>query len=65
MIVLFKAITCSVTNPTIKQALSKLNKLEGCEAHASYMVTNGDLKSLKKLKINITSESVFRSDTLY
>ena len=57
--------TCSVTNPTIKEALSNLKKLEGCEAHASYMVTNGDLKSLKKLKINITSESVFRSDTLY
>ena len=56
---------CSATNPTIKGALNNLNKLEGCDAHASYMVLNGDLKSLKKLKINITSESVFRSDTLY
>lgn len=56
---------CSATNPIIKKALDNIKKLEGCEAHASYMVHNGDLKELKKLKICLTCESVHYSDTLY
>lgn len=50
---------CSVTNPIIKNALANIKKLEGCEAHATYIVHNGDLKALKNLKINLTCESEF------
>ena len=56
---------CSVTNPTVEEALNNLKKLEGCEAHSSYIVQNEELKPLKKLKINITCEPEFYSDNLY
>lgn len=56
---------CSATNPIIKKALDNIKKLEGCEAHASYMIHNGELKELKKLKICLTCESVHYSDSLY
>ncbi|MBE6156132.1 MAG: DUF1846 family protein [Firmicutes bacterium] len=35
---------CSVTNPVVEKALSCLTKLKNCEAHATYIVTNGDKK---------------------
>ena len=47
---------CSVTNPTIEKALSCLNKLRDCEAHSTYIVDNGDKRTLKSLKINLTCE---------
>ena len=50
---------CSVTNPLAAKALSSLHKLNGCEAHATYIVTGTDKKALKDLKINITCENEF------
>ena len=53
---------CSATNDMIEKALSKLKNLSGCDAHATYIVTNGDRSSLKKLKINLTCESEYIED---
>ena len=50
---------CSVTNPLAAKAMSCLSKLKDCEAHATYIVTNGDKKALKDLKINLTCENDF------
>ena len=50
---------CSVTNPMAAKAMSCLTKLNGAEAHATYIVTNGDKKTLKELKINLTCENEF------
>lgn len=47
---------CSVTNPIIEKALNNLKKLKNCEAHATYIVDNGDKKMLKSLHINLTCE---------
>jgi len=47
---------CSTTNPIIEKALLNLTKLKYCEAHATYIVDNGDKKTLKSLKINLTCE---------
>ena len=55
---------CSVTNPLAAKAMSCLPKLKGCEAHATYIVTNGDRKSLKDLKINLTCENDFLEEEL-
>ena len=52
---------CAVTNPTVEMALSKIKLLENCDAHASSMLPDEDLKILKKLKINVTSEPVFNT----
>ena len=56
---------CSVTNPVVEKALSCLSKLKDCEAHASYIVTNGDKKALTELGIRLTCEDKFHSDRLY
>lgn len=55
----------SVTNPVIKQALTNLKKLKNCDAHATYIVENGDFKSLKSLNINLTCEPEFYLDKIY
>lgn len=56
---------CSVTNPVVEMALSCLSKLKNCEAHASYIVTNGDKKALTDLGIRLTCEDRFHSDKLF
>ncbi len=48
---------CSVTNPLAQKALSSLSKLNGCDAHATYIVTGSDRDTLKELKINLTCEN--------
>lgn len=55
---------CSVTNPIIGKAIDSLKKLESCEAHATYIIQDGELNSIKKLKINLTCEPEFLSDNL-
>ncbi len=50
---------CSVTSDMANKALSCIKKLNGSDAHATYIVTGGDKKSLKELKINITCESEY------
>ena len=57
--------TCSVTNPIIGKALDNIKKLKGCEAHSTYIIQDGELNSLKKLKINLTCEPEFMSDNLF
>ena len=56
---------CSVTNPTIEKALSNIKKLENCDAHATYILPNDEVKTLKSLKINITCESKFYSEDTF
>lgn len=56
---------CSVTNPMVEKALSYLNKLKNCEAHATYIITNGDKKVLTELGIRLTCEDKFHSDNLF
>lgn len=63
--VLIALSICSATNPIVKKALKNLNKLSGLEAHASFMVYNGDLNTLKRLNINLTCDSIFYSNNLF
>ena len=63
--VLIALSICSVTNPIIDKALKNLNKLNGCEAHATYIISNADLKTLKSLQINLTSEPYFLNDKIF
>ena len=63
--VLIALSICAVTNPIIQKALNNIQKLKDCDAHATYIISNGDLKTLKSLKINLTCEPVFFSDNIY
>lgn len=56
---------CSVTNPMVRDALKQLEKLNGCDAHSSHIITNGELKALKSLGIKLTCEPKFKSSNLY
>ena len=50
---------CSVTNPLAAKAMSNLKKLKGAEAHATYIVTGSDKRTLKDLQVNLTCEDEF------
>lgn len=50
---------CAVTNPIVEKALKNLDKLRGCEAHSTYIVSRGDLELFNNLGINLTSETDF------
>jgi len=63
--VLIALSICAVTNPIIQKALNNIQKLKNADAHATYIVSNGDLKTLKSLKINLTCEPVFFNDNIY
>ena len=54
--VLIALSICSITNPIIEKAINKLDKLKGCEAHASYIIEKSELNALKNLGINLTCE---------
>ena len=56
---------CSTTNPIVEKTLNNLKKLKNCEAHATYIVDNGDKKTLKSLKINLTCEPEYLLDDEY
>ncbi len=57
---------CSATNSMTEKALSCLSKLKDCEAHATYIVDNGDKKTLKGLKVNLTCESEYlQTDNIF
>ncbi len=55
---------CSVTNPVANKALSNITKLKDVEAHATYIVTGSDKKTLKFLKINLTCENEFLEEDI-
>ncbi|MBR3325381.1 MAG: DUF1846 domain-containing protein [Clostridia bacterium] len=56
--VLIALSICSVTNPIIEKAINELEKLRGCDAHASYMIEKGELNAIKNLGISLTCEPI-------
>lgn len=62
--VLIALSICSATNPVIEKTLNNLDKLEGCVAHSTFILSNEDEVSLKNLNINLTSEPVYYSNEI-
>jgi uncharacterized protein (UPF0371 family) len=54
--VLIALSICAVTNPIIDKALNELEKLKGCDAHCTYILSKGELKALKNLGMSVTCE---------
>lgn len=63
--VLLALSICAATNPTAKLALDQLKKLKGSEVHSSVLLSSVDMKTFKKLGINVTCEPVYHSKKLY
>ena len=56
---------CSATNPIICKAMDNLKKIEDCDVHSTYIVPDDELNTLKKLKLNLTCDPVYYTDSLY
>lgn len=55
----------ALTNPTALMALNKLEDLRNLEAHSTTILNRGDEQVLRKLGVNVTSDPVFFSTSLY
>ncbi|MBQ4428113.1 MAG: DUF1846 domain-containing protein [Oscillospiraceae bacterium] len=55
----------AATNPVAEIAMQQLEKLKGCEAHSTVILSQVDENLMKKLGINLTCEPVYQSKKLY
>lgn len=55
----------AATNPTAELAMKQLEKLRGCEAHSSVILSQVDDSVFKKLGVNLTCEPKYQTKKLY
>jgi len=55
----------AATNPTAELAMKQLEKLAGCEAHSSVILSQVDNNTFKKLGVNLTCEPQYQTKKLY
>ncbi len=63
--VLIALSICALTDGTAKLALEQLPKLQGCEAHATVILSQVDSGVFHKLGVNITCEPKYQTKKLY
>ena len=56
---------CGVTNPMAGYAIDQLEKLRGCEAHSSVILSHVDLDLFKKLGVNLSCEPKYQAKKLF
>ena len=56
--VLVALAVAAVSDPQAKRAMEQLPKLRGCQVHTSVMLSQVDIRTFRKLGINLTSEPV-------
>ena len=56
---------CAVTDPNAKRAVQQLQKLRGCEAHTTVILSEGDEDSFRRLGVRLTSEPKYQNANLY
>lgn len=55
----------AMSNSAAQFAIEKLPELKGCEMHITHIPTRGDEEGLRKLGINVTSDTNFSSKNLF
>lgn len=55
----------ATTNNKAHKALMALKSLQGCQAHSTYILSQSDEETIKKLGIQVTSEPVFPNNNLF
>ena len=63
--VLIALSMCAATDQNAQIALEQLEKLRGCQVHTSVMLSEVDIKTFKRLGIDLTSEPVYEHNRLY
>jgi uncharacterized protein (UPF0371 family) len=56
---------CAVTNPMAELAIKQLDRLRGCEAHSSVILSGADENVFKKLGVNVTFEPKYQVKKLF
>ena len=56
---------CAVTNPMAAYAIDQLDKLRGCEAHSSVILSHVDEELFKKIGVNVSFEPKYQAKKLY
>ena len=56
---------CAATNPTAELAMRQLQKLRGCEAHSTVILSHVDGDTFRKLGLNLTCEPQYQTKQLY
>ena len=56
---------CAVTNPMAGYAIDQLDKLRGCEAHSSVILSHVDAELFKKIGVNMTFEPRYQAKKLF
>ena len=59
--VLIALSMCAATDALAKLALEQLPRLKGCQMHSTVMMTEADLKTFKKLGVELTNEPVYEN----
>ena len=55
----------AATNPTAEMAMRQLDKLKGCEAHSTVILSGVDSSTFRKLGVNLTCEPQYQTKKLY
>ena len=56
---------CAVSSPVAELAMKQLEKLRGCEAHSTVILSSVDDATFRKLGVNLTSEAKYQTKKLY
>ena len=56
---------CAVSDPNAKRAVRQLQKLRGCEAHTTVILSEADEDSFRRLGVRLTSEPKYQTSKLY
>lgn len=63
--ILIALSTCAASDEDAKRALEQLPKLKGCQVHTSVILSDVDIKTFKKLGIELTCEPVYEHKGIY
>ena len=63
--VLIALSMCAATDENAQIALDQLPKLKGCQVHTSVLLSNVDIKTFKKLGVDLTSEPIYEHKKIY
>ena len=59
--VLIALSMCAVNDPNARIALEQLPKLKGCQLHTTVILSSVDMKTFKKLGIELTNEAIYEN----
>ena len=63
--ILIALSVCAATDERAARALDQLNNLKGTEVHTSVILSSVDMKTFRKLGVNLTSEPNYQTKKLY